>query len=191
MSRGSFGHSVLSRFNGAAARMRRRAGTYLTTGILIQDASTGPPHGCGGGSYPSRSRSISFTLQRGRRTDAAEGFSPAFDVDTKTQASTGPPHGCGGGGDAGARLRRELVASTGPPHGCGGGPGSAGQKARLPTASTGPPHGCGGARPRGTVEILETCDTVCERDAVAWQNRRPQSCVATASQRDPFALSRT
>src|SRR5258708_942916 len=61
-------------------------------------ASTGPPHGCGGGLLGGRARGQAVPLlQRGRRTDAAEGRLCWRGWNPSREASTGPPHGCGGG----------------------------------------------------------------------------------------------
>ncbi len=190
---------IVCRFNGAAARMRRREGWNDTENGRFLFASTGPPHGCGGGLHPGTMfRPSRGMLQRGRRTDAAEGLSLASTNRVVSTASTGPPHGCGGGLDAlsrhllhsscfngaAARMRRRESpsgllfipdtalqrgrrtdaaeggkpkrrmgtpppASTGPPHGCGGGSCETSSTNRARSASTGPPHGCGGGRRGG------------------------------------------
>ncbi len=89
---------ALCGFNGAAARMRRREARALVPNL--------------------RRRRM---LQRGRRTDAAEGLQAASHLDALALLQRGRRTDAAEGARGSTRRGDCLRASTGPPHGCGGG----------------------------------------------------------------------
>ncbi len=161
--------AVARRFNGAAARTRRR-GLSTAPGDLVIGlrASTGPPRERGGeldsGSSTCRGRTrFNGAAARTRRRALEEPLHPGVG-----HASTGPPRERGGehverhvaardgastgpprerGGEVRQAIRRGsagTIASTGPPRERGGEPARRRRRCGRTGASTGPPRERGG-----------------------------------------------